>query len=126
MTVRDKILEALGDIDNISDERLCDLLLDAFAEQRKKIEQLEAFNNAERISLRNEQEALRQEQRRVRQDPLYAAAGDYYFVVRDRFFQLAIQGNRMQLIEAVRGDEAMPWVNYMGQQLSRQEWENRK
>lgn len=120
--VRDKILEALGHIDNISDERLCDLLLDAFAEQRKRIEQLEVENSAERIALHNEREQLRQEVHKMRSDPLYGAGGTYFFTVNKRFFHVEVQGTQILLAESDKKRS----VDYMAQQLSRIEWESAK
>lgn len=121
MTVRDKILEALGDIDNISDERLCDLLLDAFNAQRKQIERLGVENSAERIALHNEREQLRQEMHKMRSDPLYGAAGQYFFNVNRRYFHVTIEGTHIHMCESMKQASSV-WVDYLGYQMTREAW----
>ena len=79
--MKQKLLAALGiTLDDVSEERLLDILLDAYKAKQKQIQQLEGENGHEREMLHAEREKLRDELHRVRSDPLYGASGQFWFL----------------------------------------------
>lgn len=94
MSTKEKILEALGDLEisDISETRLIDLLLDAYQEKVRQVTALESENVSERQSLQDEYKRLEEEHRRIRQDPLYCMHGDYYFINKELKIQVSVQG----------------------------------
>jgi hypothetical protein len=82
MTIKQKILAALDcDLESLTESRLLDILLDAYASKQKRIDDLERENSAERQSLRDQHELLDRVQRGIRTDPLYLSVGQYFFVL---------------------------------------------
>jgi hypothetical protein len=97
-----KILDALGcALTNISEERLLDILLDAYESKKKQISELQAANAREREDLHHQRELMAEEYRRMRQDPLYGAGGQYYFANpgRGARFCVTVHGRRIILTE---------------------------
>ena len=100
MSVKQKILDGLGcALDHISEERLIDILLDAYKAKQRHIEQLEGENAHEREMLHAEHESLRREQEKMRRDPLYCAHGRYFFAVNGRRFIVDVQGGQIDMCE---------------------------
>ena len=67
MTIKQKLLDALGNtLDHISEERLIDILLDAFKAKQDEIEKLRSENSYERQRLRQERDTLENERLRMR------------------------------------------------------------
>ena len=80
MNIKEKILEvldcALGDL---SEERLLEILLDAYQRKKRTIANLEHECSAVRQQLHDERQQIREEHRRMRNDPLYTVPGAYFF-----------------------------------------------
>ena len=80
MTTKQKILDALNlTLDHIGEDRLLDILLDAYKAKDRRISDLERENESEHRTLRLQQESIREEIGRMRRDPTYGAVGDYFF-----------------------------------------------
>ena len=117
MSVKEKILDALDvAIDDVSELRLVDILLDAYKLKVKRIEELNAENAMERERLYAERDMMAQERHKMRSDPLYCAAAEYYFSCDGRKFGIHIQGPRIDMFERRNN------VDIRAQQLSRSEW----
>ena len=100
MSVKQKILDGLGcALDHISEERLIDILLDAYKAKQKRIEALEGENAHEREMLHAEHESLRREQHKMRSDPLYCASGRYYFGVNKMRFVVDVQCGQISMFQ---------------------------
>lgn len=122
MNNRSRILEALGDVvDDISEERLLDILLDSYAAKKQRIKELEGENAHERQALHDDRERLHEEMRRMRSDPLYGACGDYYFTVGGRYFRFHVHGGRVDMLEECKGN-----ISYAAQQMSLEAWAQKK
>lgn len=114
---RSRILEALGDVvDDISEERLLDILIDSYAAKKRRISELEGENAHERQALHDDRERLREEMRRMRSDPLYGAHGTYFFLCNNRKFRFDIYGRHISMFERV--DQ----YDFAAMQLSQEEW----
>jgi hypothetical protein len=117
MNTKEKILAALNcALDDIAEDRLLDILLDAYRAKKARIAELEVANEAEREKLQYAHDALHREQIRLRHDPLYGAAGAYYFKVNGRRFGVTVVGSKIEMFERVRG------VDFSAQQMSLAEW----
>ena len=100
MTTKQKILAALDcALDDLSEERLVDILLDAYERKKARIVELEAENAAERQRIHAERKALQREQHRLSSDPLYGARGEYFFTLDGRYFSVSISGRDIYLTE---------------------------
>lgn len=100
MTVKDKILAALGcALDEISETRLIDILLDAYEKKKQRIAVLEGENAHERARLEFEHDKMREEYRRMLNDPLYCAGGEYFFCLDGRRFCFRVQGHHVEMFE---------------------------
>ena len=85
-------------IDEINENRLLDILLDAFAAQKEKIEALRGENAHERQCMRSERQLLQAEFQRMRRDPLYCAMGEYRFVgEKGAIFHVHVQGTEINM-----------------------------
>ena len=117
MTTKKKIIAALGcALDDISEERLLDILLDAYAGKKKRIQELERENLAERERLHQDLECIRREQDRMRSDPLYSLGGDYYFFCNGRKMLVQVQGGQIQMCERIGT------IDYCAKQVARESW----
>ena len=117
MSLKEKILDTLGcALDDISEDRLLDILLDAYKAKQHRIKELANENAYERDLLERERMRLIQEQQRMRGDPLYNAGGDYFFRYDRQKFRVCVQGNQIELFEQ-RGN-----VAWAVQQIDRAEW----
>jgi hypothetical protein len=117
---KQKILDVLDSVlDDISEDRLLDILLDAYTAQKQAILDLAVENAAERENLRLDREHIRQELHKMRNDPLYGAAGEYFFegsgTVKRRFC-IMVRGHAIEMIEQLGG------VDYRCRQMERLEW----
>jgi hypothetical protein len=117
MSVKSKIVEALGcTLDDISEERLVDILLDSYRTKKQEISRLQVENIREREDMYRERQSLRDEQRRMRSDPLYGPEGYYYFLSDRRKFTVAVQGGRITMSERMKN------VDMVAQQVQLVEW----
>lgn len=117
MKTKQKIIDALGcALDDISEDRLLDILLDAYKAKKDRISQLEGENCHERLVMESERQFMHDERKRLHTDPTYGAAGQYFFVVNHHKIAIRIQGRMIEVTEKV--DQ----VDYLGQQLSPAEW----
>jgi hypothetical protein len=120
MSIKKQLLGALDcTLDDLSETRLLDLLLDAYQAQKKEIERLHGVNAREAQRLRDDLECVRRDRERIQRDPLYCAHGEYFFLVNGRRIGVSIQGSHIDLYE--RGANK---INYAGQRLSATEWSN--
>ncbi len=100
MNTKQKILDALDiAIDDLSEDRLIDILLDAYKDTRRQLNEVKFENARERETIRRERERMQEDHRRMREDPLYCAQGEYYFVYDKRMFGVRIQGRKIDMFE---------------------------
>lgn len=116
--MKQKILEALDCVlEDVGEDRLVDILVDAYNAQKERLEASVTENNAERQHMHDERERMKQEHHRMRTDPLYCAAGAFFFVDGDgRTFIVQIKGFKIEMCER-RGT-----IDYAAQQISREEF----
>lgn len=109
MTTKEKILAALDcALEDLSDDRLLDILLDAYESKKKAIKDAEA----RWAEMRFDREQLRADVHRMRTDPLcYTVAGQYHFREGNRKFCVVINGRDLTMYER-RGivDYSMPQI----------------
>jgi hypothetical protein len=80
MSTKEKILEVLDcALDDLSEERLLEILLDAYQQKKRTIANLEHECSAVRQQLYAEKERMRDEISRLCSDPLYTMPGEYFF-----------------------------------------------
>ena len=121
MRGKQKILDALDCvIDDLSEDRLIDLLVDAYESKKRRIIELTSENAREREQLHQDREQIHKEMRLMRTDPLYAPAGEYFFKVpgTKTKFGVRIHGLR---IEGYSGTEGGNFI-IAAQQIPR--WED--
>ena len=100
MSTKQKIIDALGcALDDISEDRLLDILLDAYEAKKHEIEVLEGANAREREDMYHERERMREEYRCMRSDPLYSPEGVYYFTLDEQRFTVVVRGRKIDLME---------------------------
>lgn len=120
MSVKTKLLEAVGDIDisDIGEEALVEILVNKITSLEKRIKELHGENGRERQRLHDETEALHRERREMRRNPMYGAYGEYYFIGRkNSCFQVSMRaGNILELIEREKK------INYQLQRISGEQW----
>lgn len=93
MSVKTKLLEAVGDIDikDIGEEALVEILVNKIAALEKEVK---------RMLLESQHNILQEEFRRLRRDPLYGAEGSYFFLGRGKNrFHVQVRGQMIDLIE---------------------------
>jgi hypothetical protein len=112
MSIKEKILEVLDcALDDLSEERLLEILLDAYQGKKRTIANLEHECSAVRQQLHDEKERIRDEHKRIRSDPLYTAPGEYFFYYEwtaglDRHKQrlgVRIVGRSIEMFERQKG-----------------------
>lgn len=118
MDTKQKILAALGcALDDLSEARLLDILLDAYQAKKDEIVELKKANQLEQFKLATEREGVREEIRKVRSDPFYGAAGDFYFICRGKKIAARIHARNVTLYERSAG------IDYSASLVSQEEWE---
>ena len=105
MTSKAKILEALDiALDDVSEDCLLDILLDAYKSKDQAILRLEGENAREREDMHQERERMREEYDRRRSDPLYCTAiGEYYFIDNGCRYRVRVQSGHVSLIRHILG-----------------------
>lgn len=121
MPNKEKLLEALDcTIDDVSEERLVDVLLDSYAKMKERIKVLEAENSGERERLHYEMNNIQEERMKMRRDPTYWTAGDFYFIdhvaLMGQKMRVRIVGTKIELSQR-RGN-----VDFVMRQVSGTEW----
>jgi hypothetical protein len=120
MSVKNKILAALDyALEDISEDHLIDILLDAYKAKKDHIRKLEAENEHERNDIYHERQRMREEAKCMRSDPLYCREGVYYFLSNGRKFTVMVQGGRVNLSELHREN---PNIDINACPLSLEEW----
>ena len=122
MSTKQKILDALGcALDEISEDRLVDILLDAYKRKEQRIKNLEAENVTERQRLDAEIERCQIARHEMRSNPLYGASGEYFFLGTGwRRLRVQIEGGcRISAFEVVGN------VDYVCRQVSQEEYNNK-
>jgi hypothetical protein len=100
MTIKQKLLAALNImLDDISEERLIDILLDNYKEKTQRIEELAGENAHEKFMLQEEWEKIKREHHRMLRDPTYLSSGEYHFCHEGRHFCVDIRHGRVVLWE---------------------------
>ena len=100
MNTKQKILKAIDcAIDDIGEDRLVDILLDAFKAKKARIAELEGQLTAAAREVHDVWESRRLERHEIRTNPLYSAAGEYFFIVNDRKFMIQVFGPRIEMFE---------------------------
>ena len=119
MKTKQKILEALGiALDDVNEDRLLDILLDAYKAQKDQIVQLRGENAHERLCLQSDRDNMREEMRRIRHDSTYGSVGEYFFIINQHRIGVIVRAGHVSLYERIKN------VDYSGQQMSRSEWEH--
>ncbi len=102
MTNKQKLLDALGcALDEINEDRLIDILVDAYKAKKQRIVELESANCLERQRLHDERNSLLDERRRMREDPTYWVHSRYCFNHNGKGFFVMIDGPRVSLYESL-------------------------
>lgn len=113
MNTKKRILEALDcALDDISEERLLDILLDAYHSKKKEIERLQGENSHEREMLHSEREQCLEDRRRMLRDPLYGATAQYYFLVNGHRIGVTVIGSRIDVFERQKN------IDFSAQQIT--------
>ena len=119
MTIKDRLLEAIGDMPDLSQDVLTDILIG-------KVEMLRAELAAARDAVFKEglradsiEHFAREEIRRLQNDPLAMAQGDFFFADSTAVYVVAIGGGRVTMTER-KGR-----IDYWVQQISREEFAKR-
>jgi hypothetical protein len=104
MNVKEKILEVLDcALDDLSEERLLEILLDAYKAKKQRISDLENQHAGIQLAQQRDHESVMEERRRMRNDPTYAMAGEYFFIqhrgVQYNKFIVRIAANFVELLE---------------------------
>lgn len=120
MSVKTKLLEAVGDIDisDIGEEALVEILVNKIASLEKRVKELHGENSCERQRLHDETEALHRERHEMRRNPMYGAYGECYFLGRkaSRFRVTMRAGNILELIEREKK------IDFPLQRISGEQW----
>lgn len=105
MSIKKKILGVLDvSLDEITEHRLLDILIDAYHAKQKRINELAGANAREREDIHLQREQMAQEHRRMRTDPLYCASGTYLFEYDHRTqVQVDVQGFRVTAVKRADG-----------------------
>lgn len=104
MPHKQKLLDALNiTFDDLSEDRLLDILLDAYKAKKQRIAALEVENAQERERLQNDLECVRRERQRMREDPLYCVAGEFFFKGRSCIIGVVVRGGHIQAFERQSG-----------------------
>lgn len=119
MSNKQKLLDALGcTIEDVNEDRLVDILLDAYAASQKRISELMAENAQERLHLRADQQALIDDRRRMREDPTCWVQGFYHFLGQgSRRIFVHVDGPRVKVYERAQN------IDYLAQPLSPAEFD---
>ena len=118
MSIKQKLIDALDcTIEDINEDRLVDILLDAYKTRGDQITHLEGENAQERERLYAEFESIKREQKRMREDPLYCATGEYFFNCNGHNFGVRVQGYRIDAFER-QGN-----IDFAGREMSLAEWQ---
>lgn len=118
MKTKQKILAALDcALDDINEDQLIDILLDAYKAKKDRISQLEGENCHERMIMHSERENMHREYQRMRSDPRYFATGEYFFAVNQHKIGVIIQSGKISVYERVKH------VDYSGMEMTWPDWE---
>lgn len=121
MSVRSKLLEAVGEIDihDIGESALVDILVNKIKSQEKRIQELNGENAHERQRLHDEREAMHKDRQEMRRNPLYGVYGQFYFLGRDnQRIQLVMQsGQIVSMIERFKN------TDFMMRQITPTQWD---
>ena len=103
MSIKQKLLDSLNvTLEDISMERLIDILLDTYKAKCQYIKKLEGENAHEREQLESARKAIGQEMDRIRCDPTLLCAKEYNFISRNKIkFTVQIVNSKVILIERV-------------------------
>jgi hypothetical protein len=113
MPSKQKLLDALDcTLEDLSEDRLLDLLLDAYAAKKKKIEELRSENAREAQALHDQREVLDKEYQRMRRDPTIWLASQYFFRTQTALLVVNIRGPEISICERKKG------IDYAAEQLS--------
>ena len=101
MSIKGKLLEAVGEVDvsDIGTEALVDILTSRIKAQDKKIQELHGENARERQRLHDEIERNIAERKRMQNDPLYCLHGEYFFRGNTGIIRVHVHGFKMEVIE---------------------------
>jgi hypothetical protein len=122
-TIKEKLLDTLDfSLDDVSEERLLDILLDAYNGQKKEVERLRSANVGEALRLHEQQNALIRERRELRYNPLYGASGSWFFTANGQYFSVSAAGGKIREA-ALRVKAKGQDVVYAAQQMTQQQWE---
>ena len=106
-SIKQKLIAALDiALEDVGEDRLLDILLDAYASKKREIEKLKNENAGERQYLRKQHDDLVREQHRLRSDPTYGARGEYFFAREGGYkFRVSVTAGGVDLFEYRLGVE---------------------
>ena len=121
--LKEKLLSTLDfALDDVSEERLLDILLDAYRARKEEIERLRGENAHEVQKLNDQHEALMRERSELRRNPLYGASGSWFFTANGQYFSVSAAGGKIREA-ALRVKAKGQDVVYAAQQMTQQQWE---
>jgi len=102
MSIKGKLLEAVGDVDvsDIGTEALVDILTSRIKAQDKKIQELHGENAGERQRLYDATEAINRDRKEMQRNPLACAHGEYFFRSGKNIIIINIQGYKITVMES--------------------------
>ena len=122
-TLKEKLLDTLDfALDDVSEERLLDILLDAYNAQKREIERLRGENAREAQRLHDQHDALMRERRELRYNPLCGASGSWFFTANGQYFSVSAAGGIIReatLRVKAKGQD----VVYAAQQMTPEQWD---
>jgi hypothetical protein len=101
MSIKHKILKALGDIalEDVKEETLLGILLDSYTAKQKEIERLAGENSHEREILRQEWDRLRSEEQKIRTNACFWVSGMYRFKGDNIEIHVEIRDGRISVLQ---------------------------
>lgn len=118
MSTKTKIIDALGcALDDVPEDLLLDILLDAYAAKKNEIGRLNREVDMAHAETHREHERMKEERHRMRSDPTYCLDGAVvYFLASGRPFSVVVQNRHVNL------HERMGEIDVAAQSVSLVEW----
>jgi hypothetical protein len=122
MSVKQKLLEAVGQIDirDIGEEALIDILVNKIEALEKNIKELHSENGAEKQRLIDATERMHCEIKEMNSNPMYGASGRYYFLGRnkERICLYMLGGKIVEMFERYKK------IDFCMQHITSKQWES--
>lgn len=102
MSIKEKLLSAIGDLpyEEMSNERLVDILVDKLKSQQEEIKRLNNANNIEKLKLHDDRDLVHSEIRELRCNPnKFLSFTDYYIGKRGLKIICTFHGGSLSVCE---------------------------